>query len=263
MDIYTHLIKDYEARLKDTLLENSDIKQTITNIVFKLSMLSKNMKNSSNTEIDENIRNNNQEFIKNLPFETIYSKLDDFLKLKFSLIEEFINKKTKKSSIFNETNLNTTFTIDDDDEDDSLNESIKNSNSTKLKNDSSLNLTTQNEIEFYKNEINEYKQIIKTQSEMINSFNQNLTISNDKSISFIEIEANSIIEERTKLSEEKKLYYKQKLQFEEEKLRYNQALLQLTKQVSVQKTYFILYKFLNIYIYSIEKIIRGGKKRIL
>jgi hypothetical protein len=261
MDIYTHLIKDYEARLKDTLLENSDIKQTITNIVFKLSMLSKNMKNSSNTEIDENIRNNNQEFIKNLPFETIYSKLDDFLKLKFSHIEELINKKTQKTSTFNETNLNTTFTIEDDD--DSLNESINNSNSTKLKNDSSLNLTTQNEIEFYKNEINEYKQIIKTQSEMINSFNQNLTISNDKSISFIEIEANSIIEERTKLSEEKKLYYKQKLQFEEEKLRYNQALLQLTKQVSVQNIYFILYNFFKLFIYSLEKIFRGGKKRIL
>jgi hypothetical protein len=227
IDIYTHLIKDYEARLKDTLIENSDLKQTITNIVFKLSMLSKNLKNSSNTEIDENIRNNNQEFIKNLPFETICVQLGDFFKLKFSQLEELVNKKNKKSSTLNETNLNTTFTIEDNDEDDSLNESTINSNSTKLKNDPSLNLTTENEI-------NEYKQIVKTQSEIINSFNQNLTISSDKSISFIEIEANSIVEERTKLSEEKKLYYKQKLQFKEEKLRYNHALLQLTKQVSIQ-----------------------------
>ena len=72
-------------------------------------MLCKNLKNSKNTEIDENLKKNNQEFIKNLPFETICPQLDEFFKLKFSHIEELIINK--KSPNFNgndyETNLNT------------------------------------------------------------------------------------------------------------------------------------------------------------
>ena len=246
MDVYTHLLKEYEVRLRDMVLENSDIKQTITNVVIKLSKLCKNLKISTNTnDIDEFIEKDNHEFIKNLPYETISSKLDEFLKIKFSIIEEETNKRKKKSSNFSEKDientLNTTFTIEhdeDDEESENLNNDSVNERSISKVNNSSINkdLSNQSTIEYFKNELKEYKQIIKSQNEMINSFSQNLSITNDKSISFIEVEANSIIEERTKLSEEKKQHYKQKLQFEEEKLRYNHALLQLAKQVN-----FLIY----------------------
>ena len=228
VDIYTHLIKDYETRLKELILENGDIKQTITNIAIKLSSLCKNFKNSTLNDIDENMRKNNHDFIKNLPFETISSKLDEYFKTKFYLIEKSI--KNNRDEV---ENLNTTFTIQDDvdendDSFDSINDSINNKSvNSKLAGGCDVN---QSEISCLKNELDEYKHIIKTQNEMISSFNQNLSITNDKSISLIEVEANAIIEERTKLSEEKKLYYKQKLQFEEDKLRYNQAILQLAKQ---------------------------------
>jgi hypothetical protein len=249
------LIKDYESRLKYIILENGDIKQTITNIAIKLSLLCKNFKISDN-EIDENIKNKNYEFINNLPFDSLSSKLDEYFKSKFGLIEELLKKNVDFN---NETNLNTTFTIDDEDDDDycndSINESVDNrKGSVNLSRNNSVNykkkpgeesFTSSSEFECLKNELVEYKYIIKTQNEMINSFNQSLTLNSDRSI--IEIEANSIIEERTHLAEEKKLYYKQKLQFEEEKLRYNQAILQLSRQVQIIVSFLV---FLMVFFFK-------------
>lgn len=229
--------------MKDLIVENSDVKQTLSNALTKLNLICKQYKMKEKLKDKDDEKENYELLIDQLPFENISLKLDEYVKIKFQLIEERLN---------GESCLNTTFTIEDENSetdcnssDASMNKSINISNNNKSKNTSvnnANNTTNASDIDYLKFELDEYKKVIQTQNELINTFNQSITINtsaneschnNNKSIaSFIEVEATSLIEERLKLAEEKKYYYKQKLQFEEEKLSYNQALLHLSKQVS-------------------------------
>lgn len=99
--MYSLLIKDYERRNKDLILENGDLKELAGEIIEKFMNLLLKYKLIHKNHIDFDI-----DTLVTLPWTGIRDIIDKFIKLNFSKLDESLNRTESDC-------LNSTFTIND------------------------------------------------------------------------------------------------------------------------------------------------------
>jgi hypothetical protein len=219
--LYTELIKDYDRKTKELIMENTDLRSFINSVHSDLSKsVTKNNKtDDSYYESEASLSNENietsdlTEQILKLPFENIQEKLTKDFKSKFDLIKENSNLTISSiNSIATKTNdlLNTTITIETND-----------------RNDEYLNETPFNSSSKYSNidNIDDSHKSFSTCSQI-----QSIQTPND----LIENEILFLNEEKAKLAKEKKLFFEQKLKLEKDSIIFRK----LTNELNYSKKEF-------------------------
>lgn len=219
--MYTELIKDYDRKTKELIMENTDLRSFINSVHSDLSksVIKNNKTDDSYYESEASLSNENietsdlTEQILKLPFENIQEKLTKDFKSKFDLIKENSNLTISSiNSIATKTNdlLNTTITIETND-----------------RNDEFLNEITFNSSSKYSNtdNVDDCQKSISTCSQI-----QSIQTPND----LIENEILFLNEEKTKLAKEKKLFYEQKLKLEKDSIIFRK----LTNELNYSKKEF-------------------------
>lgn len=235
LDLYTELIKDYDRKTKELIVENSDLRSFISGVY---SDLSKSLNRNGNEESNACYENENSfiseplehddltEQIIKLPFENIQAKLSKEFKSKFDSIarEKDPNSNLTISTIDSVTTtttnnndlLNTTITIEH--KSDYLNDSFD----LNLNQDEKM-LASQNE--FMKSKsipLSSYSSSSSSSpsstSPLADNYEQNSDYNNQQKESeeTIKKEMQMLNLEKIKLFKEKKLFYEQKIKFENE-----------------------------------------------
>lgn len=216
LDLYTELIKDYDRKTKELIMENSDLRSFISNVYSDLSKSVNNNK-TNETHISESNESTFQvdndeshldmsEQIMQLPFDNIHEKLTREFKSKLDFVNSNLTLSTINSiSTANTTNdlMNTTITIEKDDTNTPGTNEFINSFKTKntpLSTSSSSSSSSPSSISPLTDHYQQDKQDHET-----NQHNANLLD-----------EIKLINDEKLKLAREKKLFYEQKLKLEKE-----------------------------------------------
>lgn len=230
LDLYTELIKDYDRKTKELIVENNDLRSFISGVYLDLSKSSNRNKNDESYACFENENSFISDTIENADL------TEQIIKLPFENIQAMLCKefKSKIDSIVREKELNSNFTI-------STIDSAVTSNNNDLLN---TTITIEHKSDYLNDsfDLNQDEKILDSQNEFMKSKSLPLSMSSSSSSSSpssnspladnyhqnsdnnksqkpdeeYEKELKMINLEKNKLAKEKKLFYEQKLKFEKE-----------------------------------------------
>lgn len=83
MEIYSELIKDYDKKLKQIIIENNDLKTLIFTLLGELDLVIQN----SVQKKSENFYNNDYHKLINSPFDEIFQNLNDEIQSKIKFLK--------------------------------------------------------------------------------------------------------------------------------------------------------------------------------
>lgn len=228
MELYSELIKDYDKKLKEIIVENTDLKQFLAKIFTDLERFVYNFENKSCEESEEKFHE-----LINLPYEDVYKTLNKEFESKIKLLDFLIrNQNTIERIDLSISSIN------------SLNETLnKENNKTQILNETNEFLLNK------KSDLNknlkafDSKPFISNTSSMSSS-SLSSTASNDSNsrLNSQIIGDLNLNDEKTKLALEKKHFYEEKLKLEQESIVFRKIAIELDKQKkqfqNEQESYF-------------------------
>ena len=230
LDLYTELIKDYDRKNKELIIENNDLKTFLSQVYLNLNKCLDDKKSDECSFVHENDSSDLSEEIMRFSFDYIFAKVDKEFKSKFEIIKEKFTQKLetnhtltnltissinsipidKSHNLINETHsatLNSTFTVEEKRQSDDLLEKTINS-------------------------ISPCSSISSPSISVLSNQLTNRFVNRDNKMNVKESSAIELEEERKKLAMERKYFYEQKLKLEEDTNKFSQISSELVKEVN-------------------------------
>ena len=228
LELYTELIKDYDRKNKELIIENNDLKTFLSQVYLNLNKCLDDKNSDECSFVHENHSDLSEEIVR-FSFDYIFAKVDKEFKSKFDIIKEKFSHKLEINHTLTNLTISSINSIPIDKSRNSINEN----HSATLNSTFTVDEKRQPDdfLEKTINSISPCSSISSPSISVLSNKISNRVVNKDK-INVRESSAIELEEEKNKLAMERKYFYEQKLKLEEDTSKFSQISSELVKEVN-------------------------------